>query len=134
MLYYLVHRYLRLNGIHIWEALRNLSIRYVQVKVQVVVLGCSDAWPAGTHLEEVAVVTGSAAGCVVSATGGAGGGGGAHNTGNDSLAGGLLHRAATALHLLREGAQHSVLVAVEQRLSPVQPKPNRPAKGRRKKT
>lgn len=59
------------------------------------------------------MVTGSAAGCVVTSTGGAGGGGGAHNAGNDSLAGGLLCGAATALHLLRERTQHTMLIAVE---------------------
>lgn len=78
------------------------------------------------------MVTGSAAGFVVRSTGGAGGGGGAHNAGYDSLAGGMLHRADTALHLLREGAQHSVLIAVEQRLDPAQPKSNRPAEGKEK--
>lgn len=77
-------------------------------------------------------MTGSTAGCVVNGTGGAGGGRGAHNARNDSLAGGLLRRADTGLHLLREGAQHSMFIAVEQRLGPVQPKPNRPAEAKRK--
>lgn len=85
-------------------------------------------------MEEVAVVTGSAASCIVCGTGGAGGGGSAQDTGNYSLAGGLLHGATTALHLLREGAQHSMLIAVEQRLGPVQPKPNRPAEEKEKNT
>lgn len=106
----MVHRGLRTNEIRSSE---NLSIRHVQVQVQIVIQGCSDARPAGTKMEDVAMVTGSAAGCVVSGTGGAGGGGGAHNAGNDSVAGGLLHRADTALHLLREGAQYSMLIAVE---------------------
>lgn len=78
------------------------------------------------------MVTGSATGCVVSGTGGAGGGGGAHNAGDDSLAGGLLPRADAALHFLKERAQNAVLIAVEQGLSPVQPKPNRPAEGEKK--
>lgn len=52
----------------------NLGIRHVQVQVQIVVQGCGDARPAGTKMEEVAVVTGSAAGCVVGGTRGAGGG------------------------------------------------------------
>lgn len=90
----------------------NLSVRHVQVKVQIVVQGCGNAWLAGAKMEEVAMVTGSTAGCIVRGTGGAGGEGGAHNAGNDSLAGGLLHRAATALRLLRERAQHSMLIAV----------------------
>lgn len=105
----------------------NLSIRHVQVQVQVVVQGCSDARPAGTQMQEVAVVTGSTAGCVVSGTGGAGGGVGAHDAGNDSLAGGLLRGADTALCVLGVEAQDSVLAAVDERLGPAQPKPNGPA-------
>lgn len=123
----------RTNGKHIRiRSSENLSIRHVQVQAQIVVQGCGNARPAGTKMEDVAVVTGSAAGCVVRSTGGAGGGGGAHNAGYDSLAGGMLHRADTALHLLREGAQHSMLIAVEQRLDPAQPKSNRPAEGKEK--
>lgn len=49
----------------------NLSIRHVQVKVQIVVQGCSDARPAGTQMEDVAVVTGSAAGRIIGSAGGA---------------------------------------------------------------
>ena len=69
-------------------------------------------------MEEVAMMTGSTTGGVVTGTEGAGHRRGAYDAGDDSLAGGLLRRAAAALHLLREEAQYSVLVAVEQRLSP----------------
>lgn len=78
------------------------------------------------------MVTGSTTSCIVCGTGGAGGGGRAYDTGNDSLAGRLLDGATTGLHLLREGAQGSMLIAVEQRLGPVQPKPNRPVEGTEK--
>lgn len=76
------------------------------------------------------MMTGSTTGGVVRGAEGAGGGGSPYNTGDDSLAVWLLHGAATAHHLLREGAQHPMLIAVEQRLSPGQPKPNRPAVGK----
>lgn len=80
-------------------------------------------------MENVAVMTGSTAGGVVSGAEGAGGGGGAHDAGDDSLTGGLLHWTNTAPGLLSEGAQHSMLIAVEQRLSPAQPKRHGPAEG-----
>lgn len=96
------------------------------------VQGCGDARPAGAEIEEVAVVTGPAAGRVVSGAGGARGGGGANDTGNSSLAGGLLCWAATALPFLREEALHAMLIAVEQGLSPAQPKTDGPAEGRKK--
>lgn len=109
---------------------KNLSVRHVQVQVQIVVQGCCDARPAGTKMEEVAMVTGPAACSVVSGTGGARGGWGAHNAGNDSLAGGLFRRTNAAPHLLRERAQYSVVITVEQRLGPAQPETNRPAEER----
>lgn len=115
------------------RSFENLSVRHVQVKVQIVVQGCGNARVAGTKMEEVAVVTGSTAGRVVSGTGGAGGGGGAHDAGNNSLASGLLRGAAAALDLLGEGSQHSVLTAVQQRLGLAPPKPGRPAERKAKK-
>lgn len=49
-------------------------IWHVQVKVQVVVQGRRDARVAGAEEQKVAVMTGSAAGGVVTGAGGAGGG------------------------------------------------------------
>lgn len=72
------------------------------------------------------MVASSTAGGVVCSTKGAGGGRGAYNTGDHPLAGGLVHRAATDFHLLRECAQDSVLIAVEQRLSRAHPEANWP--------
>lgn len=106
----------------------NLSIRHVQVKVEIMVQGGGDALPAGTKMQDVAMVTGATAGCVVTGAGGAGGGGGAHNTGDDALAGELLRRAAAGHGLLREGARNTVVVAVEQRLRFAQPERQRPGK------
>lgn len=45
-----------------------LSIRHVQVKAQVVVQGCGNAWSTGAKMQHVAVVTSSAAGCIVCST------------------------------------------------------------------
>lgn len=77
------------------------------------------------------MVTGSAAGRVVGSARGTGGGGGANAAGYDSLASGMLHGADTAFHLLGEGARHTMLIAVEQRLGLAQPISKRPAMRRR---
>ena len=110
-----------------WGGGRYLAVGHVQVKVQVAVQRRCDARPAGSKMEEVAVVTGSTAGGVVRSAGGAGAGGGAHHTGHGPLAGGLLRRTAAAPPLLGEGAQGAALAAVEQRLDPGPPGGEPPA-------
>lgn len=45
-----------------------LSIRHVQVKAQVMVQGCGNAWSTGAKMQHVAMVTGSAASCIVLST------------------------------------------------------------------
>lgn len=89
-----------------------------------------NAGPAGTKMEDVAMVTGSTSGYVVRSTGGTGWGGCADDAGYDSLAGGVLHGANATLHLLREEPQDSVLGAVEQRLGLSQPEAHRPAESK----
>ncbi|MEQ2216069.1 hypothetical protein XENOCAPTIV_010240, partial [Xenoophorus captivus] len=88
--------------------------------------GGPDARTTGAKMEDIAMVTGSTSGGIVSVTLGTGIGRGAHNTWDCSLAGGLFHRTGTALSLLRKHSQDSVLITVEQRLSRTHPKPNRP--------
>lgn len=78
-------------------------------------------------MEDVAVVTGSTSGYVVHSTGVTGRGGYSDDAGYDSLAGGVLHWANTALHLFRKEPQDSVLIAVEQRLGLSQPEVHWPA-------
>lgn len=110
---------------------QNLSVWHVQVKVQIMVQRCGNARPAGAKMKEVAMVTGSAAGGIVTGADGAGSEWGTYDTGDDALACGLVRGTAATLCLLGEGAQNSVFIAVEQRLSPAQPEPYRPAEGRK---
>lgn len=72
------------------------------------------------------MMTGSTTGRVVRSAGGTRWGWCANNAGYDSLAGWMLHGANTTLGLLRKESQHSMFVAVEQRLSLIQPEPCRP--------
>lgn len=92
------------------------------------VQGGPDARTTGAKIKDIAMVTGSASGGIVSGTLGAGIRRGAHNTRDGALTDGLVHRTNTCLSLFRECSQDSMLIAVEQRLSHTKPKPDRPLK------
>lgn len=104
----------------------HLCVRHVKVKVDIVVQRVGNIGSTEAHMQDAAWEACATAGDVVWGAGGAEGTL-THPTWHSALAdGALLCGTDAALQILRECAVHTMLTAVQQRLSFVEPKPQRP--------
>lgn len=104
----------------------HLCVWHVKVKVDIVVQRVGNIGSTEAHMQDAAWEACATAGDVVRGAGGAEGTL-THPTWHSALAdGALLCGADAALQILRECAVHTMLTAVQQRLSFVEPKPQRP--------